>query len=100
MHDPTVWIAGNAHAWLADAPGVLHRPDGVARPTLDVLPDAQALLQLAPSALARGEAVTADALLPLYLRDKVALTTAEREALKARAAASALNPPSLQEATS
>lgn len=84
--DPTVWIAGNAHPLLVEAPQVLLDPDGVARPHLNILPDAQTLLQLAPAALARGEAMRADALLPLYLRDKVALTTAEREALKARAA--------------
>lgn len=83
--DPGIWIAGNAGTLLAEAPGVLHGVDGVARRTLTCLPDARALLTLAPAALARGEAMAADALLPLYLRDKVALTTAEREAVKARA---------------
>ena len=84
LDDPSVWIAGNASPLLDDAPGVLHTPEGLARRSLSCLPDAQALLHLAPAALARGEAVAADALLPLYLRDKVALTTAEREAFKAR----------------
>jgi tRNA threonylcarbamoyladenosine biosynthesis protein TsaB len=42
--------------------------------------------------LARGEAVAAHELLPLYVRDKVALTTAERDALKARAQGSASAP--------
>ena len=82
-NDPAVWLAGNAEALLGDAPGVLRGPDGLARRTLACLPDAQSLLQLAPAAWARGEALAAHDLLPLYLRDKVALTTAEREALKA-----------------
>jgi tRNA threonylcarbamoyladenosine biosynthesis protein TsaB len=43
---------------------------------------AEALLRVAQQAWRRGEAVDADQALPLYLRDKVALTTAEREALR------------------
>jgi len=100
--DPAVWVAGNSSALLGDAPGVLHTSDGLPRRVLSCLPDAQALLQLAPAALARGEAVAAHSLLPLYLRDKVALTTAEREALKAHAlpSASSSTPPPRQAATS
>ena len=99
MDNRNVWISGNACHMLDTAPGVLHGPDGRLRPTLSCLPDAQALLQLAPSALARGEAVAAHELLPLYVRDKVALTTAERDALKARAqwSASAPAPSAAQE---
>ena len=93
--DPTVWIAGNANTLLDAAPGVLRGPAGAARRTLSCLPDAQALLQLAPAALARGEAVAADALLPLYLRDKVAMTTAEREALKSHTAPQASGTPTV-----
>jgi predicted RecB family endonuclease len=44
------------------------------------LPTAAALLRLAPALLAAGAAVPAHAALPLYVRDKVAQTTAEREA--------------------
>jgi len=44
------------------------------------LPDADALLRLAPGLLAAGHAVAARDALPLYVRDKVARTTAEREA--------------------
>ena len=44
------------------------------------LPGAAALLRLAPALLAAGAAVTAQDALPLYVRDKVARTTAEREA--------------------
>ena len=50
------------------------------------LPTAAALLRLAPALWAQGLAVPADQAMPLYIRDKVANTTAEREALKAQAA--------------
>ncbi len=43
------------------------------------LPTASALLRLAPGLLASGLAVAAQDALPLYVRDKVAQTTAERE---------------------
>jgi tRNA threonylcarbamoyladenosine biosynthesis protein TsaB len=51
---------------------------------------AGALLRLAEAAWAAGDAIPADAALPLYLRDKVALTTAER--LAGRPAAAAASP--------
>jgi len=44
---------------------------------------AAALLRLAEAAWAAGAAIPAEAALPLYLRDKVAQTTAERLALRA-----------------
>jgi tRNA threonylcarbamoyladenosine biosynthesis protein TsaB len=47
---------------------------------------ADALLRLAQQAWARGQTLDAAQALPLYLRDKVALTTAEREAARAAAA--------------
>ncbi len=50
------------------------------------LPTAAALLRLAPVLWAQGLAVPADQAMPLYIRDKVANTTAEREAMKAQAA--------------
>jgi tRNA threonylcarbamoyladenosine biosynthesis protein TsaB len=49
---------------------------------LDLLPTATALLRLAPGLLAAGAAVAAQDALPLYVRDKVAQTTAERERLR------------------
>ena len=54
-----------------------------ALPCLSALPTAIALLRLAPALLAAGHAVPADQALPLYVRDKVALTTAERAQIKA-----------------
>jgi tRNA threonylcarbamoyladenosine biosynthesis protein TsaB len=53
------------------------------------LPTASALLRLAPALWAQGLAVPADQAMPLYIRDKVANTTAEREAMKAEAVAKA-----------
>ena len=47
---------------------------------------ASALARLARAAWARGDAVDAAQALPLYLRDKVALTTAERAAARQAAA--------------
>ncbi|MEY4978144.1 MAG: tRNA ((37)-N6)-threonylcarbamoyltransferase complex dimerization subunit type 1 TsaB [Pseudomonadota bacterium] len=63
-------------AELADVPG-LRWP---------VLPSAAALLSLAPALLATGQAVAARDALPLYVRDQVAQTTAEREARQATTA--------------
>jgi tRNA threonylcarbamoyladenosine biosynthesis protein TsaB len=47
------------------------------------LPTATAMLRLAPSLLAAGQAVDAAQALPRYIRDKVAKTTLERAAEKA-----------------
>ncbi len=54
---------------------------------LQSLPTAQAMLRLAPALLAQGQGVAAAAALPVYIRDKVALTTEERALVKAGAAA-------------
>ncbi len=53
---------------------------------VEALPTATAMLRLAPALLAAGHGVGADQALPLYVRDKVALTTEERAVVKARAA--------------
>ena len=47
------------------------------------------MLRLAPAMLAAGLGVPADQALPLYVRDKVAQTTAERADLKLQALKSA-----------
>jgi tRNA threonylcarbamoyladenosine biosynthesis protein TsaB len=49
----------------------------------DILPHARELALLGVGALARGGAVAADAAQPLYLRNKVAYTSAERQAINA-----------------
>jgi len=81
---PEGWtLAGNARTAYGErlAPGALH---------VHAVPTAAAMLRLAPALLATGAAVPADAALPRYIRDKVAQTTAEREA--ARHAAQAGQP--------
>ena len=51
--------------------------------SLTCLPTAAAMLRLAPQLAASGYCVPAAQALPLYVRDKVALTTTEREQIKA-----------------
>lgn len=71
-----VLFAGNVFeaygAHFSDLPGTRQR----------ALPTAAALLRLAPGLLAAGGAVTAHEAMPVYVRDKVAQTTAEREQLR------------------
>lgn len=69
-------LAGNVFAAYAER--LAHVPGQ----RLLALPSASALLQLAPALLAAGAAVAARDALPLYVRDKVAQTTAERDALR------------------
>lgn len=73
--DPGETLAGNAFA--AYGPRLPQQPYIVALPT------AGALLRLAPSLLAAGQAVPAACALPLYVRNKVAQTTVERAAIVA-----------------
>ena len=76
-------LAGNVFsAYGARLPA---RLAGSAAAQIEVLPSAGALLRLAPALLAAGAAVPAEQALPLYIRDKVAKTTAERAAEKAAA---------------
>ncbi len=53
-------------------------------PHVEALPTAAALLSLAPALLASGQGMPAAQALPLYIRDKVAQTTAERAAQAGR----------------
>ena len=80
-NDRVVLQAGNAFAAYGErlppvAPGGLR---------CEAMPTAAALLRLAPALWAQGLAVPAEQAMPLYIRDKVAHTTAEREAMKAQA---------------
>lgn len=79
--EPGFTVAGNAQA----AYGERLAPDAHVR----ALPTAGAMLRLAPQLAASGT-VSAKEALPLYIRDKVAQTTAERE--QARQAASGPQP--------
>jgi tRNA threonylcarbamoyladenosine biosynthesis protein TsaB len=78
---PEGWaLAGNAFAAHA---GRLP----AAAQCVTALPTAAALARLAPALLDAGQGVAAEHALPLYIRDKVAQTTQEREAARdARAA--------------
>jgi tRNA threonylcarbamoyladenosine biosynthesis protein TsaB len=66
-------VSGNAANLSASFPAIF----------ASAMPHALALLRLAPAQWARGKAVAPEHVQPLYIRDKVAQTTAEREAIKA-----------------
>lgn len=77
-------LAGNVFAHYGD-----RLPDTDRLPRFTALPEARAMLSLAPGLLARGHAVDPALALPVYIRDKVASTTAERAAAHAAAPVSA-----------
>ncbi|MFD0667866.1 tRNA (adenosine(37)-N6)-threonylcarbamoyltransferase complex dimerization subunit type 1 TsaB [Ramlibacter sp. MAHUQ-53] len=99
--------AFDGQAWQRQGPIGLYRPEAVAvpegwvlagnafgpygarlpagAPRIEALPTADAMLRLAPALAAAGGVVPPAAALPIYVRDKVAQTTAERMALKAAA---------------
>jgi len=72
------WVgAGDGFASYADA--LADRLGAAVTPELpDLLPTAGAVLRLAAPRFARGEGVAAALAQPIYVREKVALTTAER----------------------
>jgi tRNA threonylcarbamoyladenosine biosynthesis protein TsaB len=69
-------LAGNAFAAYG-----ARLPAAAAR--IEALPSAAALLRLAPLLISAGQAGAAARATPLYIRDKVAQTTAERAATRA-----------------
>ena len=71
-------VAGSALAAFGE-----RLDSGAAQRFPDAAPRATALLALAAVAWAAGEAVDAAQALPLYLRDKVAQTSVERDAARA-----------------
>ena len=82
-------LAGNVFGVYAD-----RLPSALARFTcVNILPTATALLRLAPALAAAGHCVDAALALPLYVRDKVALTTEERDQVKLAKAQAALASP-------
>jgi tRNA threonylcarbamoyladenosine biosynthesis protein TsaB len=71
--------------WAAAGDGFVRYPAlaarlGIARVHGDVRPSARAILTLAVARVAAGEAVAAHDALPVYVRHRVALTLAERDA--------------------
>ena len=78
-------VAGNALAAFGDA-----LAPGAARRAPDALPRARAMLSLAERLWADGASVDAALALPLYVRDKVAQTSAERESQRLAKLAPAL----------
>ena len=74
------WLAGNVFDSIGLRLGSFAGLQRVA-----VLPDATAMLRLAPALLAGGHAVAPELALPTYIRDKVAQTTQQRLAAKAAA---------------
>ncbi|AOW11843.1 hypothetical protein LPB72_08805 [Hydrogenophaga crassostreae] len=81
--EPAVLLAGNVFDTYGDALMGLPGQRQAAWPT------ATALLRLAPALLREGLAVAAHEAMPLYVRDKVAQTTDERERLRLAQTASA-----------
>jgi tRNA threonylcarbamoyladenosine biosynthesis protein TsaB len=87
LHWPADWAADSfiaaGNAWSVYAG---RWPAALMAPQRTALPTAAALVRLAPAAWAAGAAVPPDEALPLYIRDKVAQTTAERMQVKAQTA--------------
>jgi tRNA threonylcarbamoyladenosine biosynthesis protein TsaB len=73
--EPPQLVAGSALALFADT-----LRSGAARRVPDAVPRAQALLPLAQALWNEGGALDAALAIPLYVRDKVAQTMAERDA--------------------
>jgi tRNA threonylcarbamoyladenosine biosynthesis protein TsaB len=75
---PQGWVlAGNAFAAYGDV-----LPSDA--PRVEAAPRAAAMLRIAPRRVERGDAQPADRATPVYIRDKVAQTTEERAAARAR----------------
>jgi tRNA threonylcarbamoyladenosine biosynthesis protein TsaB len=88
-HVSPAWtVAGNAfEPYGAQMPAALQLADraagGQAQAHVQAIPDAEHMLRLLPALLAQGLAVSPELAMPVYVRDKVADTTAERAALAA-----------------
>ncbi len=78
------WLAGNAAGVFGERLPAAARAGHIAA---DAMPNARAAVSIALRALARGETIDAVDAMPVYLRDKVAQTIAEREAAAAARAA-------------
>ena len=76
-------VAGNAALAFGDRLQASARAQAV---LTNAMPRARYVAALAARAFARGGAIPADQAMPVYIRNKVAQTTAEREAIKQAAA--------------
>jgi len=81
------WIAGNASAVFGERLAVAEHAERVLP---EALPGARAMVAIGLRALARGETIDAADAMPIYVRDKVAQTVAEREAAAAAKAAASI----------
>jgi tRNA threonylcarbamoyladenosine biosynthesis protein TsaB len=78
---PAQVVAPDGEGWVGCGDGFASYPTLLpefVRVRADLRPTADAVARLAAVRFARGEGVTAAEALPLYVRDKVALTTSER----------------------
>lgn len=83
--DAAFVVAGNAVLAFGDRLQASVQAQAV---LTDAMPRARYVAALAARAFLRGEAIPADQAMPVYIRNKVAQTTAEREAIKQAAAQS------------
>ena len=75
LPDDRTWTGAGNGLYVLRSAGV---DLSFARQLPDIMPDAAAMAVLAVPAFARGEGVDAALTAPIYLRDKVAMTTSER----------------------
>jgi tRNA threonylcarbamoyladenosine biosynthesis protein TsaB len=82
LKDAAIAWQGAGNAWAT--PGGAHAPwpANLRAPVQSATPDARAMLAIAAARLSRGEVLSAIAAEPVYVRNKVALTTAERDAAR------------------
>jgi tRNA threonylcarbamoyladenosine biosynthesis protein TsaB len=79
--DASAW-QGVGNAWATHGGAQAPWPANLRAPAQAATPDAHAMLAIATARLSRGEVLSAIAAEPVYVRNKVALTTAERDAAK------------------
>jgi tRNA threonylcarbamoyladenosine biosynthesis protein TsaB len=83
MNLPNLVLAGNGFEVYKDRfPLQEFEAGGVPVSCVAAVPHALALLRMAPVLWATQQAVAPEWVQPLYIRDKVAQTTAERDAIK------------------
>jgi tRNA threonylcarbamoyladenosine biosynthesis protein TsaB len=85
LHPDELRAPDDGHGWFGAGDGFAAYPHLIATRGLDgcdagVVPDARSVAEIALPRLAAGQAVDAAHALPLYVRHRVALTTAERAA--------------------